>query len=70
MDEEISMLQNIGIKKGESFAQISCVLCDVDNDCSAKDLKPNINGFFIFDFEYKIDCEGCGEQVAFAVIEI
>ena len=64
------MLQNIGIRKGESLAQISCVFCDVDNECLAQDLKPNVNGLFVPEFEYKIECEGCGEKVAFAVIEI
>ena len=64
------MLQKIGIKKGDSMAQISCADCDVDNDFLAETLKPNFNGLFISDFIYKVDCEGCGLIINFSVIEI
>jgi hypothetical protein len=70
MDETKVSLQNIGIRKGESLALISCVNCDVDNECEAANTKPNANGFFLPDFVYKIECEGCGLDVAFAVIEL
>ena len=63
-------LQNIGIRKGDSLAHISCGTCDVDNECDAGSLKPNANGMFLQDFVYKIECEGCGLDVAFSVIEL
>jgi hypothetical protein len=62
--------QNIGIKKGETVAHISCANCDVDNDCVASNVKPNANGHFLQEFVYKIECEGCGQNVAFSVIEL
>jgi len=64
------VLQNIGIRKGTTQAEISCSACDVDNECSSKDLKPNVNGLFLPEFIYKIECEGCGQDVAFSVIEL
>ncbi len=64
------MLQNIGIRKGSNQAEVSCSYCDVDNECLSTEIKPNINGLFLPDFVYKIECEGCGQDVAFSVIEL
>jgi len=62
--------QNIGIRNGETKVFLSCEQCDVDNECSATDVKPNSAGHFLQDFVYEIECEGCGCAIRFAVIEI
>jgi len=66
----MSVQQNIGIRKGETKVLLSCAQCDVDNECSAAEIKPNSAGRFLQDFVYEIACEGCDSGIRFAVIEL